>query len=219
MPNRAGTLAEVSNNVCVLVTECRSFRGAAGSRILSVDPGMSNMALSVRRECSKLRAMDMNIPKIEIGRAQAEEADSAFALVEEYFVAIGVVVRENRQQFVEEYFGEGRGLWQARAEGELAGCVGLRKLRCPENNDSSATKCAEIKRMYVRENFRGRSVAQNLLAVVEEFARAAGYDWIYLDTTQEMKAAARLYQRNGFVRCERYNQNPQAAIFMCKNLK
>src|SRR5258708_30797782 len=165
------------------------------------------MALSVRRERSKLRVMDIDIPKIEIGRAQAEEADSAFALVEEYFAAIGVMVRENRQEFVTEYFGEGCGLWLARAEGELVGCVGLRKLECPEKNETSGTQCAEIKRMYVREAFRGRGVAQNLLAAVEAFARTAGYDWIYLDTTQEMKAAARLYQRNGFVRCERYNQN------------
>src|SRR5258708_17579002 len=177
MVNRAGTVAEVSNNVCVLVTECRSFRGAAGSRILSVDPGMSNMALSVRQECPRLRAMDMNIPRIEIGRAQAEEADTAFVLVEEYFAAIGVVVRENRQQFVAEYFGEGRGLWLARAEGELAGCVGLRKLRCPEKTEAPGTGCAEIKRLYGRESFRGRHVAQNLLAAVAEFARDSGYDW------------------------------------------
>ena len=73
--------------------------------------------------------------------------------------------------------------------------------------------------MYVREIFRGRSIAQNLLAAVEHFARNYGYDRIYLDTTQEMKAAARLYERSGFVRCERYNQNPQAAIFMRKNLR
>ena len=166
----------------------------------------------------KLRAMDMNIPQIEIRRAPAEEADTAFALVEEYFVAIGVVVRENRQQFVEEYFGEGRGLWLARVDGELAGCVGLRKLRCSERSENSEVKCAEIKRMYVRENCRGRGVARSLLAAVEAFARGAGYDWIYLDTTEGMKAAARLYERSGFSRCERYNRNPQAAIFMGKNL-
>lgn len=180
---------------------------------------MSNMALSVRRECPKLRAMDMDSPKIEIGRARAEEADSAFTLVEEYFAAIGVVVREDRQQFVEEYFGEGCGLWLARAEGELAGCVGLRKLQCPQKSDTSRTKCAEIKRMYVRENFRGQGAAQRLLAAVEAFARTAGYAWIYLDTTEGMKAATRLYERSGFARCERYNQNPQAAIFMRKNLR
>jgi GNAT superfamily N-acetyltransferase len=73
--------------------------------------------------------------------------------------------------------------------------------------------------MYVRENFRGRGIAQSLLAAVEAFARTAGCDWIYLDTTEGMKAAARLYERSGFVRCERYNQNPQAAIFMRKNLR
>jgi GNAT superfamily N-acetyltransferase len=161
----------------------------------------------------------MGIPKIEIRRAQPEEADAAFALVEEYFALIGVVARENRQQFVNEYFGERRGLWLARVDAKLAGCVGLRELRCPEHCENSGVKCAEIKRMYVREAFRGQGAAHSLLAAVEAFARTAGYDWIYLDTTQEMKAAARLYERSGFSRCERYNQNPQAAIFMRKNLR
>jgi ribosomal protein S18 acetylase RimI-like enzyme len=58
-----------------------------------------------------------------------------------------------------------------------------------------------------------------LLEAVANFARGAGYAWIYLDTASNMVAAARLYEKNGFVRCERYNENPQAAIFMRKHLK
>src|SRR5207302_5880774 len=114
------------------------FAEQLGSGYCRLDPEISNMALSVRRKSLKLRAMELDRPRIEIGRAQVEEADSAFALVEEYFGAIGVVVRENRQQFVAEYFGEGRGLWLARAAGELVVCVGLRKLPWPENNETSA---------------------------------------------------------------------------------
>lgn len=72
--------------------------------------------------------------------------------------------------------------------------------------------------MYVREKFRGQGIAQRLLEAAEQFARGAGYVWVYLDTTNEMKAAVKLYERNGFARCERYNQNPQAAIFMRKKL-
>jgi GNAT superfamily N-acetyltransferase len=76
--------------------------------------------------------------------------------------------------------------------------------------------CAEIKRMYVREKFRGKGIARQLLEAAEQLARDAGYAWIYLDTTDEMRTAARLYERNGFVHCKRYNENPQAGIFMRK---
>ncbi len=144
--------------------------------------------------------------KIEIWRAQTEEADGAFCLVREYFEMAGVMLREDREKFIAEYFGEGQGLWLARVERELA-------LK-PEN-----VECAEIKRMYVRENSRGRGIAARLLEAAENFAREAGYAWIYLDTASKMVAAARLYERNGFVQCARYNENPQAAIFMRKHLK
>jgi GNAT superfamily N-acetyltransferase len=162
---------------------------------------------------------DDDVRNVEIWRARLEEADAAFCLVREYFEMAGVVLREGQEKFIEEYFGEGRGLWLAGVGGELAGCVGLRRLPCPEANDHERTKCAEIKRMYVREKFRGRGIAAQLLEAVENFAREQGYERIYLDTANEMVAAARLYERNGYERCGKYNENPQAAIFMRKRLK
>jgi GNAT superfamily N-acetyltransferase len=160
---------------------------------------------------------DDDVRDVEIWRARLEEVDAAYCLVREYFEMAGVVLREGREKFIEEYFGVGRGLWLAGVRGELAGCVGLRRLPRPEEREDP--KCAEIKRMYVREKFRGRGVAARLLEAVENFAREQGYARIYLDTASEMVAAARLYERNGYERCERYNENPQAAIFMRKHLK
>jgi len=150
---------------------------------------------------------------------EPEDADEAFSLVQEYFNVIGVVLREDRQEFIEEYFADGKGFWTARVDGEVAGCIALRRLQLSGSPDGRGVACAEIKRMYLREKFRGQGIAQQLLETAEQFARSAGYFWIYLDTTYEMKAAAKLYERNGFVNCERYNQNPQAAIFMRKKLK
>jgi len=72
--------------------------------------------------------------------------------------------------------------------------------------------------MYVREKFRGRGIGQKLLTAAERFACEAGYAWIYLDTTEEMAKAARLYERNGYEVCDRYNENLQATIFMRKKL-
>jgi GNAT superfamily N-acetyltransferase len=177
------------------------------------------MELLVWGEWRKLRRMSDAVRNAEIWRARPEEADAAFCLVREYFEMAVVVLREDREKFIEEYFGDGQGLWVARVEGKLAGCVGLRRLPRPEELESEGMKCAEIKRMYVREKFRGRGIAARLLEAVENFAREQGYERIYLDTANEMVAAARLYERNGYERCARYNENPQAAIFMRKHLK
>lgn len=163
--------------------------------------------------------MSDSVPQIEIWRARSEEADEAFCLVQEYFEAVSVAAREDRRKFVEEYFGDGRGFWLARVGNELAGCVALRKLRFADKSVADEMDCAEIKRMYLRTKFRGSGIAQRLLSVAEEYACSAGYAWIYLDTTDEMKAAAKLYERNGYERCERYNENPQATIFMRKHLQ
>lgn len=168
------------------------------------------MGLFKPRQSLKLYAMTAGIQQIEIRLANEAEIDIAFGLVEEYFKLMGVVVREERDAFKLEYFGARQGIWLARMKNELAGCVGLRTM-----ND---VRSAEIKRMYVREKWRGKGIAQKLLSAAEEFALNQQYEWICLDTTDEMRAAARLYERNGYERCERYNNNPQATIFMKKNL-
>lgn len=147
--------------------------------------------------------------KVSIFKADATQIDLAFGLVQEYYQAARVVVRENRGEFAEQYFADGSGVWLARVDNEVVGCVALRRLPdCPD--------CAEIKRMYLREAYRGQGIADLLLDALEKYARAAGYRWLYLDTAADMLAAARFYERKGFVRCEQYNDNPQAAIFMKK---
>jgi ribosomal protein S18 acetylase RimI-like enzyme len=70
----------------------------------------------------------------------------------------------------------------------------------------------------VRPAYRNRSLAQQLLSELEKSAAELGYEWLYLDTTDEMHAAQRLYQRSGYQVCERYNENPQATIFLRKPL-
>ena len=160
-----------------------------------------------------------NMEAMQIRRVPVDDAGLAFALVEEYYQSIGVLMRETQREFVAEYFGDGRGFWLAQVDGEMAGCVALRQLPCPGASTGIAAKCSEIKRMYVREKFRGQGIAQKMLQAAESFARAGAYAWIYLDTTDEMASAARLYERNGYERCERYNENPQATIFMRKSLR
>jgi GNAT superfamily N-acetyltransferase len=147
---------------------------------------------------------------IEIRHATLAELDDAYALVCEYYEAAGVVERDTEEAFFRDYFCAGAGVWLARSGDYIIGCIALRRLREPHSG--------EIKRMYVKPEARGRGIAQQLLDTVEAFARASGYRWIYLDTTDQMRAAASLYQRNGYQACPRYNDNPQATIFMRKLL-
>ncbi len=144
-------------------------------------------------------------------RASWKEIDRAFDLVEEYYEEVGVQVREERREFAEQYFVEAAGVWLAVTESEIAGCVALRRL-------DSLRDCGEIKRMYVRSAHRGKRVADALLGALEQYAVECGYTWLYLDTTDSMRAAARFYERSGYEPCERYNENPQATIFMRKRM-
>jgi ribosomal protein S18 acetylase RimI-like enzyme len=51
-----------------------------------------------------------------------------------------------------------------------------------------------------------------------EFARAAGYSRMVLDSSRSLAAARSLYLKNGFVDIERYNDNHRADVFMQRKL-
>ena len=82
----------------------------------------------------------------------------------------------------------------------------------------SIVSAGECKRLYVRPHARGKRIADKLLDAQEEFARSQGIEWIYLDSFDDLKTAIALYERRGFERCARYNDNPQATLFMRKRL-
>jgi GNAT superfamily N-acetyltransferase len=81
----------------------------------------------------------------------------------------------------------------ATVGGEPAGCGGWRTLA----SDPSA---AEIKRMYVVPEFRGRGVARAILARLEETARACGKKRVALETGTAQPEAIALYERCGYER-------------------
>lgn len=58
---------------------------------------------------------------------------------------------------------------------------------------------AEIKRMYVTPGARGRGLSRAVLAELETSARAAGLDWLVLETGQPQTSAVDLYRSSGYV--------------------
>ncbi|MDH3702943.1 MAG: GNAT family N-acetyltransferase [Alphaproteobacteria bacterium] len=82
-----------------------------------------------------------------------------------------------------------------------AGCVGLRPL--------AAGGEAEMKRLFVRPDFRGRGVASRLVQAVIDAARQNGVSTLRLDTwPPRMAQADAMYRRLGFVPTPPYYNNP-----------
>jgi ribosomal protein S18 acetylase RimI-like enzyme len=85
-------------------------------------------------------------------------------------------------------------------DGEPAGCVGLHEW---------SGDAAEMKRLYVRPQFRGRGLARALTLVALAEARAIGYRTVRLDTiVATMQPAIALYRDLGFREITPYRENP-----------
>ncbi len=96
---------------------------------------------------------------------------------------------------------EGR-LLLADYQGQLAGCVAMRKLE---------SGICEMKRLYLRPQFRGKGLGRVLAERIIAEARQIGYSRMRLDTVEPaMKDAVATYRRLGFTEIPPYCQNPIA---------
>jgi putative acetyltransferase len=101
---------------------------------------------------------------------------------------------------------EGR-LLLVECEGQLAGCVALHKLE---------PGVCEMKRLYLRPQFRGKGLGRVLAERIIAEARQIGYRRMRLDSVEPvMKDAVAMYRRLGFKEIAPYCANPMAgALYM-----
>lgn len=100
----------------------------------------------------------------------------------------------------------------ATSDGEPVALGGLRD--APEIGPGSG----ELKRMWVHPEWRGAGLGSRMLRHLEAMATARGHRRVLLDTNGTLTEAIAMYERAGYRRIDRYNDNPYAELFFSKDL-
>lgn len=92
-------------------------------------------------------------------------------------------------------------LYIAYYDDKLAGCVALRKL--------DEDRC-ELKRVFVRPEYRGNNIGRKMIDQVIDDAKEIGYSKMVLDTLPFLKAALHIYKTYGFYEIDSYLYSPMS---------
>jgi diamine N-acetyltransferase len=102
-----------------------------------------------------------------------------------------------RQLIENEQLGK---IWLILADGEMAGYFALTYGYSLEY----AGRDALIDELFIREQFRGRSIGKQTIEFVSDFCRAINIKALHLEVEHENKTAQALYHKTGFVDHDRY---------------
>ena len=102
------------------------------------------------------------------------------------------------------YAPPGGELLLAKQGDHVLGCIAFKPLDPP--------RVAEIKRLFVRPQARGKGVGKALVQAAMTAAVQSGYDEIKLDTLPQMQSAIALYKASGFVPIPPYGSHPYPGL-------
>ena len=144
--------------------------------------------------------LNASIPQHERGTAvqpviveERPDSNDASALIEELESHLASLYpSESRHGYsVDKLLGEGVAFFVVREDGVVAGCGGVQLY---------GTEYGELKRMYVRPEFRGRGLGKLTLSHLIHYARGQGVGLLRLETGIYQKEAIGLYEASGFQR-------------------
>ena len=139
----------------------------------------------------------------------ASDYQAVSALIESVLTEFGFALavgglEQDLKEIGARYSTPGAGFWVAEAGEVLVGTVAIRP---------KAERTCELKRLYLGPQWRGQGLGQALYAHAESFARQAGYNRIWLDSSRRFGSAHRLYERNGFSLVERLDNDWEDNVY------
>lgn len=73
----------------------------------------------------------------------------------------------------------------------------------------------EIKRMFVKKEFRRKGIAEKILKELEQWAKESGFSECVLETGKRQPEAIRLYQKSGYEKIPNYGQYKNVENSVC----
>lgn len=97
--------------------------------------------------------------------------------------------------------------------GKVLGGIGIDEF-------SGFARCAEIQKLYLADEAKGKGLGKALMETAEEYAVQAGYERLYLETHTNLEAAIHLYEKSGFYRIQKPGevQHSTMNLFFVKEL-
>ncbi|MET0850397.1 MAG: GNAT family N-acetyltransferase [Candidatus Rokuibacteriota bacterium] len=115
--------------------------------------------------------------------------------------------RESRHGFsVQKLIADAVAFFVIRDDGVPAGCGGIKLF---------GTEYGEVKRMYVRPQFRGVGLGKLMLDHLSDYARSHGVEVLRLETGIHQHAAIRLYEGEGFQRIPPFGPYREDPVSRC----
>jgi putative acetyltransferase len=100
---------------------------------------------------------------------------------------------------------------------DVAGCIALMPL--PPRISTTLSMSCEMKRLYVRPQFRKHKIGRALVEQLLLDAKQLGYTVMKLDTLEKLQPAIQLYKQVGFEETTAYYNNPiPTVVYMQKQL-
>ena len=132
--------------------------------------------------------------------------DEVFVFTDRCFLELGKSFEpDGRHSFYNDIENEFDCFWCVLSEDKVTGTVAVKPFD---------DKTAELKAMYLSKELRGKGLGHKLLDIAVQYSKEKGYKRMVLDSMSKYESALRLYEKYGFRRISRYNDNNKADVFM-----